>query len=56
METRIYQIMKSRHGEKFPIHRNGRPIITKWIIRAIEQIEEKEEISLYSNYRLGKDD
>jgi hypothetical protein len=38
MERQIYQIMKDRHGDKFPMIVNGVPYKTKWFMRAEDQI------------------
>jgi hypothetical protein len=36
MEQALYRIMKSRYGDLFPIRVNGKPYLTKWIVRAQE--------------------
>jgi glycine cleavage system H lipoate-binding protein len=35
----MYYYMKAKHGNKFPIKVNGRPYLTKWIVR-VEMDEE----------------
>lgn len=40
MEEDVYDIMKSKYGDDFPIKVNGYPYYTKWILR----IEREKEI------------
>lgn len=36
MAIKIYLIMKSIHGDNFPMELNGRPYKTKWLIKVEE--------------------
>lgn len=42
MEDKIYAIMKSRHGNRFPMLVNGRPYYTKWLLKAEERNQRKK--------------
>jgi len=33
LENEVYRIMKRKYGHKFPVLRNGKPVMTKWIMR-----------------------
>lgn len=39
MEDTIYQIMKRKHGDKFPIFVNGKRYRTKWLVAAEGRVD-----------------
>lgn len=40
LENVVYRVMKKKHGDKFPMLVNGRKYYTKWLLKAMERVDE----------------